>query len=238
LTGPAGAHLELGNLPPVWFRGSDPEIPLTLKAQNAELTHLAVRLTLLTTEAPRTEVDPNDAAKQKRVPVPMMHSLPGETLSPGETAGVLRVAVPLEVVEGQIDCVVRAEFVPHAFSDKVLTTVYSPPFRLPVQNAVSVQLAANNLALTGNAPTKFTGAVKRTARFSGAVEVSLVNLPAGYTAPKVTVPAEQEQFEIVVTAPAVTAAADLPNIQFRVTSPRGSLMQKDMPVATKVAPGQ
>jgi hypothetical protein len=238
LTGPAGAALELGNLPQVWFRGADAEIPLTLKLQNAELAHQAVRLTLMTTEVPRTEIDPKDPAKQKRVPIPMLHSLPGETLSAGETAGALHIAVPLEVVEGQIDCVVRAEFVPHAFSDKVLTTVYSSPFRLPVQNAVSVQLAANNLSLTGNAQTKFAGAVKRTARFTGSVDVSLVNLPAGYTAPKVTVAPDQEQFEIVVSAPAVTEAADLPNIQFRVTSPLGSLMQKDVPVASKVAPGQ
>jgi hypothetical protein len=146
--------------------------------------------------------------------------------------------VPLEVVEGQIDCVVRAEFVPHAFSDKVLASVYSPPFRLPVQNAVSVQLAANNLSLTGNAQTKFTGTVKRTARFTGAVGVSLINLPGDYPAPQVMVAPDQEQFEIVVSAPAVTAAADLPNIQLRVATPTGSLLQKDMPVATKVAPGQ
>ncbi|HEY2253893.1 MAG TPA: hypothetical protein VGH74_22615 [Planctomycetaceae bacterium] len=184
LTGPTGAALELGALPPVWFRGSDPEIPLTLKVQNAELSHTAVRLSLMTTEAPRTEIDPKDPAKQKRIPVPLLHSLPGETLSAGETAGVLRVAVPLEVVEGQIDCVVRAEFVPHAYSDKVLATVYSTPFRLPVQNAVSVQLAANNLALTGNAQTKFTGTVKRTARFTGAVDVSLVNLRPAIRPPR------------------------------------------------------
>ncbi|HEY2253894.1 MAG TPA: hypothetical protein VGH74_22620 [Planctomycetaceae bacterium] len=52
-----------------------------------------------------------------------------------------------------------------------------------------------------------------------------------------TVPADQEPFEIIVSAPAVTAAADLPNIQFRVTSPLGSLMQKDVAVPTKVMPG-
>ena len=238
LTAPAGAALELGTLPPVWFRGADIEVPLMLKVQNAELAPLAVRLTLLTTEVARTDIDPADPTKQKRVPIPMLHSLPGQTLSAGEAAGALRVVVPIEVVEGQIDCVVRAEFVPHAYSDKVLATVYSPPFRLPVQNAVAVEPAAKALNLTGNAQTKFTGAVKRTARFTGAVDVSLVNLPAGYAAPKVTVASEQEQFEIVVSAPAVTAAADLPNIQFRVTSPLGNLMQKDVPVATKVTPGQ
>ena len=239
LTGPTGLALELGNLPPVWFKGADNEVPLTFKVQNPETTaHAVVRLTLMTTEVPRTDIDPADPTKQKRIPVPMLHSLPGQTLASGETAGALRVAVPLEVVESQIDCVVKAELVPHAFSDKVLATVFSAPFRLPVQNAVSVELAANNLNLTGNAQTKFTGAVKRTARFTGAVDVSLVNLPAGYAAPKVTVAPEQEQFEIVVTSPAVAAAADLPNIQFRITSPLGNLMQKDVAVATKVAPGQ
>jgi hypothetical protein len=237
LTGPAAAALELGTLPPVWFRGADLEIPVTLKLQNAELARNAVRLTLLSTEAPRTSVDPTDPTQQRRIPIPLLRSLPEQSLQPGETAGALKIVVPLEVVEGQIDGVIRADFVPNPFSDAVQATVYSPAFRLPVQNAVSLQLAANNLMLTGNNQTKFTGAVKRTARFTGAVDVSLVNLPAGYSAPKVTVPADQEQFEIVVNSPAVTAAADLPNIQFRVATPTGSLLQKDTAIAAKVAPG-
>ena len=80
--------------------------------------------------------------------------------------------------------------------------------------------------------------IKRTARFTGAVDVALLNLPAGYAAPKVTVAPDQEQFEIVVSVPAVTAAADLPNIQFRVTTPSGSLLQRDTAMPTKVAVGQ
>jgi hypothetical protein len=134
--------------------------------------------------------------------------------------------------------VIRGDFVAHAFSDKILATVYSPAFRLSVQNAVSVQPAANNLSLSGGTETKFAGTVKRTVRFADAVDVALVNLPAGYSAPKVTVPAEQEQFEIVVAAPAVAAAADLPNVQFRVTATYGGLLQKDTPIATKAVPGQ
>jgi hypothetical protein len=237
-TGPAAGSLELGTLPAVWFRGADLEIPVTLKLQNAELARNAVRLTLLTTEAPRTVVDPTDPTQQRRIPIPLVRSLPEQSLPAGETAGALKIVVPLEVVEGQVDAVIRADLVPNPFSEAVQATVYSPAFRLPVQNAVSVQLAANNLMLTGNAQTKFSGAVKRTARFTGAVDVSLVNLPAGYSAPSVTVPADQEQFEIVVSAPAATAAADLPNIQFRAATPTGSLLQKDMPIATKVMPGQ
>jgi hypothetical protein len=232
------AAVELGSLPPVWFRGADAEIPVTVKTPSADLARQAVRLTLLTTEAPRMQVDPTDPTQQRRITLPLLRSLPEQTLPPGEAAGAVRIAVPLEVVEGQIDCIVRADFVPHVFSDKVLASAYSHPFRLPVQNAVSVQPAASNLMLTGNAQTKFGGTVKRTARFEGPVEVSLLNLPPGYLAPKVAVAADQEPFEIVISAPAVTAAADLPNIQLRVASPSGSLLQKDTAVPTKVMPGQ
>jgi hypothetical protein len=236
VTSRSAVALELGELPPVWFRGADVEIPVTLQVQNAELAQHPVRLTLLTTETPRTQTDPADPAKQRKIPIPLLRSLPEQTLSAGESTARLRIAVPLEVVEGQIDAVVRADFLPHPFSDKALATVYSHPFRLPVQNAVSVQPTAGNLALTGNAQTKFTGTVKRTARFTAPVEVSLINLPAGYTALKATVAPDQEQFEIVVIAPAVTAAADLPNLQLRVATPSGSLLQRDTPVPTKVSP--
>ena len=70
------------------------------------------------------------------------------------------------------------------------------------------------------------------------VEVTLVNLPQGYAAPKVTIPGNQETFELTVSSPAVTAAADLPNIAFRVTTAGGQPLAANLPVATKVAPGQ
>lgn len=238
LTGQSAATLELGALPPVWFRGVDAEIPVTLKLRNPDWVRQAIRLTLLTTEASRLQPDPSDPAKQRQIPIPMMRSLPEQILSPGDTAAMLRIAVPVEVVEGQIDSAVRADVLPNPYSDKVLASVYSLPFRRLVQNAVAAQLAASNLALTGNAQTKVAGTLKRTAPFTGAIEVSLVNLPAGYTAPKVTVAADQEQFEINVTAPAVATAADLANIVFRVTTPAGNRLQNDTPIPTKVAPPQ
>ncbi|HTI50267.1 MAG TPA: hypothetical protein VL475_04925, partial [Planctomycetaceae bacterium] len=130
------------------------------------------------------------------------------------------------------------EFLPGPFSDVVLSRIYSVPFRLNAQSAVTVQPAANALMLTGKAQTKFVGTVKRAPGFSEAVGVAFVNLPAGYTAPKVTLAAGQEQFEIVVTAPAVTAAADLPNVALRVSTTAGNPLQNDVPIATKAAPGQ
>src|SRR5262249_29400954 len=76
LTAQSGTTFDLGELPPAWFRGADLEIPLTLKAQNADLAGQPVRLTLLTTEAARTQPDPADPAKQRQIPVPMLHSAP------------------------------------------------------------------------------------------------------------------------------------------------------------------
>lgn len=236
LTGPSAVALELGVRPPAWFKGTDTVIPVKLAIQNPEMARHTVRLTLLTTEATRVQADPTDPTQQRKITLPLVRSLPEQTLSAGETAGTLHVAVPLDVFESQIDCVVRADFVPHSFSDKVLASVYSPPFRLNVQNAVTVQLAASTLALTGNAQAKFAGTVKRTAGFTGPVDVAIVNLPAGYTAPKLTLAADQEQFEIAVGAPAVTAAADIPNVQFRITTPAGSPLERDRPLAVKVAP--
>jgi hypothetical protein len=236
LTGPSRIALELGGLPGAWFRGIDAEIPLMLKVEDADLSRRPVRLTLMTTEAARTQVDPTDPAKQRKLPVPQLRSLAEQSLAPGESAGRLPVAVPLEVVDAQIDCVVRADFLPHAFSDRIVAAAYSRPFRLPVHDAVTVQLTSNSLSLVGATQTKFPGAVKRTEGFTGAVEVALINLPAGYSAPQVTVPPDQEQFEIVVGTPAVAAAADLPNIQFRITTPQGHLLRPDAPVPTKAAP--
>jgi hypothetical protein len=233
----APAQVEFAALPAMWFRGADLEIPIALKLQQPEFAKQAVRLLLLTTEAARTKADPTDPTQQKRLPIPLLRSLPEQTLLPGDTTGTMKIAVPFEAVEGDIDCVIRADFVPQPLSDNVQATIYSAPFRLPVQNALTLQLDSPILMLTGGAPTKLTGSVKRAGGFTTSVEVSVLNLPAGYTAPKVTVPGDQEKFEIVVTAPAATAAADLPNIQVHVSSLSGSLLQKDTPLATKVAPG-
>lgn len=238
LTGPAGLSLELGSLPPAFFKGTDVQIPIAAKFANPALAGRAVRLTLQTTEAQRTQPDPADPTRQRQIPLPLVRSLPEQSLAAGEAAGNVRVAVPLDVAEPQVDCVVKAEFVPHPFSDKVLAVAYSTPFRLSVQPALAVQLASNTLSLTGNAQTKFTGTIKRTASFAEPVDVTLINLPQGYSAPKVSVPGNQETFEITVTSPAVTAAADLPNIAFRVTTAGGQPLAGNLPVATKVAPGQ
>jgi hypothetical protein len=154
----------------------------------------------------------------------------------GETAGSLRVAVPLDIAETSLACVLRAELVPHAFSDKVLARVYSKSFELPIQPASAVQLGASPVMLKGGVQTKVPHTLTRSPGFTSGVTVSLVNLPAGYAAAPVVVAESQTAFELAITAPAVTAAADLPNIALRVIGPGGTPILPDMPVAVKVAP--
>ena len=131
-----------------------------------------------------------------------------------------------------------SQFAVQPFSDKVVAAIDSAPFRLNVQNAVTVQPAANALTLAGKTETKLTGTLKRTAGFAEPVELSLVNLPGGYSSAKVTVAPNQEQFEISLTAPEVAVAADIPRVAVRVTKVDGGLIHNDLPIGVKVTPGK
>jgi hypothetical protein len=228
-----GAALEIGPLPGAMFRGTESSLPVRWKAADPSR---AVRLTLVTTEAGRTTVDPTDPARQRRVPMPLVRSLPEQTLAAGESSGALRVVIPTNIAEASLDCSVRADIVSDPFSDRILATVYSAPFRLNLQSAVSVQPAANALTLASKAQTKFSGTIKRTSGFNDPVDVRLVNLPASYAAPAVTVAPNQEQFEIVVTAPEVTAPADIPKVALRVSTTAGTPLQDEIAVPTKATP--
>lgn len=232
LTSPVGAALELGPLPPAIFKGADISIPVKLKLAAQPLTRIA-RLTLLTTEAAR-KVNPADPSKGE---LPRVDGGLNQTISADDPQSALRITVPADIAEAAIDFVIKAELVEHPFSQNAVATVYSKPFRLPVQSGIAVQLAAKNLMVTGGVATKFTGTIKRTAGFKGAVNVQILNLPAGSTAPTVTVAPDQETFELTVTPAAVAAVMDVPNVVFRTTSvDGGKLVQPDIPLVTKVSP--
>ncbi len=232
LTKPAGAALEVGPLPPAIFKGADLALPVKLKLATQPLTKVA-RLTLLTSEAAR-RINPNDPSKGE---FPRVDGGVHQTVDADDPQATFKITVPTDIAEPVIDCVIKAELVEHVFSQNVVATIYSVPFRLPVQNAVTVQLAANNLMAKGGVAAKFTGTIKRTAGFKGALNVQVLNLPAGTTAPTVTVPPDQEAFEIAITPAAVTAVMDVPNVVFRVTAADGNKpVQADVPLPTKISP--
>lgn len=230
LTGASPLLVDAGKLPAALFKGIPVDLPVSVRAQGFG-SQPSVRLTLLTTEATRP-ADPKDPNKGA---LPLVRSLPEQSVANGETTGLLRVAVPLNVAEPQINCVIKAEIVPHLFSNNVLATVYSRPFILPVQPAVAVQLPAPALMLKGGSTVKFAGTVKRAAGYTGPVSATILNLPAGYSAPAVEVPAGQENFEATITVPAVAAAADIPNVVLRISGAEG-VLQDDVALPTKAAP--
>ncbi|MDB5335280.1 MAG: hypothetical protein JWN70_899, partial [Planctomycetaceae bacterium] len=232
LTSPVGTGLELGALPPAIFKGADFTIPLKLKLATNPLTKIA-RVTLLSTEAVR-KVNPADPSKGD---LPRVDGGANQTIDADDPQAALRIAVPTDVAEPGIDFVIKAELVEHTFSQNTVATIYSTPFRLPIQSAVTVQLAANNLMVTGGVAAKFTGTIKRTPGFKGAVSVQILNLPAGSTVPPVTVPPDQEAFELTVTPAMVAAAMDIPNVVFRAVAVDGNKpLQADVPLATKISP--
>lgn len=232
LTGAAGTSLELGAMPASLYKGVDVVVPVKLKVNDQAQTRVA-RLSLMTTEAARLN-NPNDANQGQK---PRVDAGINQTLDADDPNGGMLITVPTDVAEGSIDFVLKAELVEHPFAQNVVSTVYSSPFRLSVQNAMSVQLAANNLMLKSATAAKFTGTIKRTAGFAGAVSVQILNLPAGSTVPPVTVPGDQEAFELTVTPPAATAAMDVANVVFRVTAAdTGKPLQADTPLATKITP--
>lgn len=232
ITAPAGNSLEIGTLPASLFKGVDVLVPLKLKLSEQARTRVA-RLTLMTTEAARLN-NPNDPNQGQK---PRVDSSLNQTLDADDPNGGLLITVPTDVADGSIDFVIKAELVEHPFAQNIVATIYSAPFRLPVQNAVAQTLPANNLDLKSATPAKFTGSIKRTPGFTGLVSVQILNLPAGSNVPPVTVAADQENFELSITPSTATAATDVPNVLLRVTSAEsGKPLLADTPLATKISP--
>jgi hypothetical protein len=226
---PVAVSLDVADLPPALLKGLDAELPVVLSRETSPDDGLAVRLTLLSTEAVRP-VDPQDANKGNK---PLIRSLPYQSVAADAEAGSLTVAVPLDVAEPAIDFVVRGDLVPNAYSPQVLASVYSRPFRLPVNNAVEMKPGADEFTLTGEQQTKITGTLKRTAPFAGTVEIAVNGLPEGYTAAKIAVLADQEQFELLVTAPKIDKDTPLENITLTITTAAGAALLPNQPIKLK-----
>ncbi len=221
--------------PPTLFRGLPADIAVSVeRTPNAPGANLPVLLRVLSNEEPRKQnpADPNPNAALK----PLVAAQPNQTIAAGALAGTLRLNVPVDVALPMIQFVAKAEILPHAYSSHVIGQVFSIPFLLPVQNAAAVTLDATKLTLVGGQANTIVGTVKRTAGFAGAIDVTLQGLPAGYTAPKMTVPADKEQFDLIITAGPEAAAKDIPNITLRVEATGIGPILADAAVALKVGP--
>jgi hypothetical protein len=207
ITAPVNVKLDVKELPPTLLKGLDSRIKLAAAAEG-DAASQTIRLSLVSTEQER-RVDRNNpnSGKKPRVDIP-----PGQTLPAGAAEGQLPLVVPTDVEEPAIDFVLRAEVVPHAYSQKVLATIYSSPFRLPVRNAVAINFDTTTFNLASGAEGRVKGKIVRTAPFAGAVDLALAGLPEGYKAAPVNIPAGKDEFEFVVTSPAEKEAKTLSNL--------------------------
>lgn len=228
----AGLSIELQQLPTVLFRGASPEIPLILKRQAGHgSAALPVKLTLESTEPVRKRDNNNPAAGN----FPVVSVAP-RMIQPSEPEqSSVKLVVPLEVAEPTIDFVIKAEATPHAYSERVLATAYSQPFRAEIKNAVTPKVDDATLAVVAESDHKLSGQLQRTAGFSGPVEATLVGLPGEYVVQASTVAGDQDKFEVIVKAPKVAAETPVANVKLRITS-AGNLLVAEMPVNLKVTP--
>lgn len=227
-----GLSVELPSPPAVAFRGVPAEILVTVKRQaELEAARRPVRFALTTTEAPRLRVPNNPGAGM----LPVAALVTTNLLESGIEQSTAQILVPIESVEPAIEMVLRAESINHSYSERVLGTEYSAPFRVQVQNAVAPKVDDPTLAIVTDADHRLTGQLQRTAGFTGPVEVTVVGLPGEYQVTPATVAGDQGAFAVAIKGPRAAQETPLANVRLRVTS-QGSLLLPEQPIAVKAVP--
>lgn len=231
---PAPYSVRVSKTPPALFKGAFVGAALELKRPDS-LKGQAVRLSLISTERPRRK-NPRQPRQGNK---PLVRAFPGQSIPPDAAKGRLLIAVPQDVAEKAIEFVVKAELVPHAYSDRVLATTYSQPFRVPVKTAVAVEVDAKSLNLAAGNTNTVRGTIKRTAGFNRPVTVQLTGLPTkDFQTKPVTVPADKSTFEIPVTAAAEKKLRVLQKINLTVTVRGNRALIPPKVIALKVAPAK
>ncbi len=216
-TAESPVRIEAEALPPFLLKGVDAEWPV---AAAATADHAAdwLRLSLVSTETPR----PNPRGKRRKSKR-LIVALPDQALSTVTGKGSLKVSVPLEVADPAIDFVVKADVVSNPYSNRVLATSYSKPFRMLVQDPVGLRMDAASLSLVAGTSGKLHGKLIRHPAFKQNVNVAVSGLPAGYAAQPVTVPGNKTDFEIPITVPKESAPRTLPNVSIAVSLADGKV---------------
>lgn len=179
-----------------------------------------VRLTLMTTEPTRLK----NARNAREGNLPLIRSLPDQVIAAGASTGTLTIDVPADVAVSHVDCVIRADVVPHAYSNAVYATAYSRPFRLSVRSPVAVTFVPESLNIIGGQRNTIRGTVKRVAGFSKSIDINFEKLSQGYSAQKITVPADKSEFEIVLKAGLENEVRTLPRTELRVSETDGATL--------------
>jgi hypothetical protein len=224
-------QIETAQLPPVLFKGVPATVGVNLKRQADQASPHVVRLSLVTTEPTR----PNDAKDPKKGNQPKIRAAQGQAIGPGKNNGQLKIAVPMDVAVNEINAVIKAELVLHAYSENATGAVYSFPFKVSVKSAAGVKVDQNSLNVTSGQDGMLKGTLERAAGFERAVTISLTGLPAGYQSGEITVPRDATTFEVPIKPGAETAAKTI-KANLTVKLAGGGSILPDVPLELKVAP--
>lgn len=219
---------------PVLYRGASQAVPLSLKFAAADQApQWPTRLGLETTEVPRRQ-DPNNPNSPL---LPVVAAAGGQILPAGSTSGALTIDVPLDLPATMLDLVVKAESVPHEYSDAVSGTAYAAPFTVEVKAAAAPTVDAGSLRVPALKEHVIQGTLQRTPGFTQSVMATITGLPAGYQVTPATVAGDQDAFSIKVTFPDIDREYAVPNLKLRVTAGE-RLLAPEQPLAVTHLPPQ
>ena len=115
--------------------------------------------------------------------------------------------------------------------------------RIAARRAIKLELAGAKMidARAGDGETgKFAGKIERLPGLEAPVTVTLAGLPKEYPAPKVVVPADQNEFELAVRFPKTAKPGELKNVQLIASvavdenDPKSRARSNSVPVTVKV----
>jgi len=221
--------LELAQAPAVIFKGLTEGVGLKVAGEVPE--GYSVRLSLVSDEAAR----PNDPANAAAGMKPLVRIAEDASVPAGVADAAAPLVVPADVAAAEIRAVVKAEVVPHLYSNRVAAVGYSPPLRLTVRDPIASVEPAATAALKAGENRQFKVAVKRGEGFARPVRVELRGLPAGFAAPPIDLPADQSEATFTVSVPAGTAPGPVPNVELAVLA--GTAVIKTLtPLPIEVTP--
>jgi hypothetical protein len=168
------------------------------------MTDSVVRLTLLTNQAPPLTNGQPDLAKTLRAEAAV--EVPAANVD-----GAISLVIPAELPRTYYDATIQAELL-SANKQNVLATSFTPVRRLMVKHQLAVQIAnpriEAKLDKAAAVMVKLEGKIERREGLTGEVVVTLAGLPAGISAPAVTVKADAIDFAVTLAVPANTRAGE------------------------------
>lgn len=163
-----------------------------------------VKVRLLTTQpAPKKTIKENNQDKVVDDVAAAIRLEGDPQLKPDQPELTANILVPTELPQRPWDLVLIADLL--ATDNKTVKSSIAAPVRTlspqaPFQVELTSAPAAEGKAGTGETG-KLVGKIQRVAAFKQPVIITLENLPKGYSAPQVLVPADRNEFELPLTFP-------------------------------------